>query len=111
MNYNHKTILKVYPNAAMIDDDIGVFDNDGNQIEIDVELVESATIEILEEENWEYLRNIRNRFLSETDWVSSKYYDLGQPVPTEWVSYRQALRDLPANTEDPANPTWPTKPS
>ena len=69
MNYNHKAILKVYPNVSMIDDDIGVFDNDGNQIEIDAELVESATIEVLEEENWEYFRNIRNRFLSETDWV------------------------------------------
>ena len=27
-----------------------------------------------------------------------------------WKTYRQALRDLPANTKDPANPTWPTKP-
>ena len=57
------------------------------------------------------LRQERNFLLSETDWVSSKYYDLGQPVPEEWVAYRQALRDLPANTEDPANPVWPTKPS
>ena len=28
-----------------------------------------------------------------------------------WKTYRQALRDLPANTSDPSNPTWPTKPS
>ena len=28
-----------------------------------------------------------------------------------WKTYRQALRDLPSNTSDPANPTWPTKPS
>ena len=26
------------------------------------------------------------------------------------AAYRQALRDLPANTPDPANPTWPTPP-
>jgi hypothetical protein len=25
-------------------------------------------------------------------------------------AYRQALRDLPANTVDPANPVFPTKP-
>jgi len=110
MNYNHKAILKVYPNAAMIDDDIGVFDNDGNQIEIDAELVESATIEVLEEENWEYFRNIRNRFLSETDWVITMHKELGTDIPAAWKTYRQALRDLPANTEDPLNPTWPTKP-
>ena len=60
---------------------------------------------------YEGLRAERNRLLAETDWVSLKYYDLGQPVPTEWTEYRQALRDLPANTEDPANPVWPTKPS
>ena len=59
----------------------------------------------------EQLRAERNLLLAETDWVSLKYYDLGQPVPTEWTEYRQALRDLPANTEDPANPVWPTKPS
>ena len=29
----------------------------------------------------------------------------------EWVTYRQTLRDLPANTSDPENPTWPTQPS
>ena len=58
----------------------------------------------------EQLRAERNLLLAETDWVSLKYYDLGQPVPTEWTEYRQALRDLPANTEDPANPVWPTKP-
>ena len=57
------------------------------------------------------LRERRDELLQETDWISSKYYDLGQPVPTEWVTYRQALRDLPANTTDPANPTWPTKPA
>ncbi|NBP87864.1 MAG: hypothetical protein EBU59_05025, partial [Planctomycetia bacterium] len=28
----------------------------------------------------------------------------------EMRDYRQALRDLPANTVDPANPVWPTKP-
>ena len=32
-------------------------------------------------------------------------------ISDEWKTYRQSLRDLPANTSDPANPTWPTKPS
>ena len=30
---------------------------------------------------------------------------------TEWIEYRQALRDLPNVTDDPANPVWPTVPS
>ena len=29
----------------------------------------------------------------------------------EWLEYRQALRDLPTVTEDPANVVWPTVPS
>ena len=29
----------------------------------------------------------------------------------EWLDYRQALRDLPTVTEDPANVVWPTAPS
>ena len=29
----------------------------------------------------------------------------------ELLTYRQALRDLPATASDPHNPTWPTKPS
>jgi len=28
-----------------------------------------------------------------------------------WAAYRQALRDLPANTADPRNPVWPIPPA
>jgi hypothetical protein len=31
-------------------------------------------------------------------------------MTAEMQAYRQALRDLPANTVDPANPVFPTKP-
>lgn len=36
---NHLAIRNLYPNAAIIDDTAGVFDEDGNQIEIDMEAV------------------------------------------------------------------------
>ena len=52
------------------------------------------------------LRCERNRRLAETD-----YFGMPDVVMTdEMAAYRQALRDLPANTSDPANPVWPTKP-
>lgn len=65
---------------------------------------------------WAELRAQRDRLLAETDWVTSRAVDasadgLGIQLPQVWVDYRQALRDLPANTADPANPVWPTKPS
>lgn len=56
------------------------------------------------------LRSKRNYLLSESDWIVVKSYELGEEVPAEWITYRQALRDLPANTEDPKSPVWPIKP-
>ena len=54
----------------------------------------------------EQLRAKRNQLLTETD-----YLGLADSTLTdEMRSYRQALRDLPANTVDPANPVWPVKP-
>jgi len=53
------------------------------------------------------LRFERNRLLAETDYLGLP--DLGG-FSAEMTAYRQALRDLPANTADPANPVWPTKP-
>ena len=56
------------------------------------------------------LRELRDEKLTETDWVVTKYTELGQAIPNDWKTYRQSLRDLPASTSDPANPTWPTEP-
>ena len=56
---------------------------------------------------WADLRWQRNKLLTETDWMANSDYTMSD----DWKTYRQALRDLPANTSDPANPTWPTKPS
>ena len=60
-------------------------------------------------EQMELLRRERNRLLTETDWTQSR--DVTLPNDAEWAAYRQALRDLPTNTTDPANPVWPTKPA
>ena len=60
-----------------------------------------------DEEVLQDLREERNRRLAETDYLALSDVTLS----TEMAEYRQALRDLPANTSDPANPTWPVKPS
>ena len=56
---------------------------------------------------WEELRTKRNQLLAETDYLALSDLTLS----TDMRTYRQALRDLPANTSDAANPVWPTKPS
>tara|TARA_R110002153_G_scaffold41666_7_gene118756 strand:+ start:3200 stop:3541 length:342 start_codon:yes stop_codon:yes gene_type:complete len=54
------------------------------------------------------LRSQRNGLLVESDWTQVA----DAPGDTEtWATYRQALRDLPANTADPANVNWPRAPA
>ena len=54
----------------------------------------------------EQLRVQRNQLLAETDYLALS----DSTLTDEMRTYRQALRDLPANTADPANPVWPVKP-
>lgn len=103
---NHNAIRRVYPNAVTIDDETGAFDADGNQIELDQTLVDSAAAEIEAEDVVVALRKERNKRLAETDYLALADATLTDEMRT----YRQALRDLPANTTDPENPVWPTKP-
>ena len=63
-----------------------------------------------------WLRAIRDMKLKETDWTQNS--DVPTTTKDKWASYRQALRDLPANTSNPTfvrgeleGVTWPTKPS
>lgn len=57
---------------------------------------------------WDDLRKARNQRLERCDWTQVPDAPVDQAA---WAAYRQALRDLPANTTDPLNPPWPTKPT
>ena len=57
------------------------------------------------------LRESRDLLLNQSDWTRMDDNQLSSDKKAEWATYRQALRDLPSNTADPANPTYPTKPS
>ena len=65
-----------------------------------------AARRLSEEELLQGLRQRRNQLLAETDYLALA----DSTLTDEMRSYRQALRDLPANTVDPANPVWPVKP-
>ena len=60
---------------------------------------------------WGKLRSERDSLLLSSDFTQLGDIGLSDSKKAEWVTYRKALRDLPANTSDPANPNWPTKPS
>ena len=58
------------------------------------------------------LREERNQLLLQSDVnvVPDRWKSMDVATQNLWATYRQQLRDLPANTADPANPTWPTQP-
>ena len=106
MMYNHEAIYRSHPNVKRIDDSFGVFDSDGNEVTLDQSLVDAAAAEIATQNAWSKLRHDRNQLLADTDYLALSDVTLS----SEMTTYRQALRDLPANSTDPANPVWPTKP-
>ena len=79
----------------------------------EIDEITEATIEQLDavklELDKDYVRTDRNRLLGESDWTQNR--DVVLSNDADWKTYRQALRDLPANTTDWTNPPWPTKPS
>lgn len=85
-----------------------------NMYELYQKLVQyqAKTTETQLQQAWKDMRTERNRRLRDTDWTQLE--DANKAVTPEvaniWRIYRQYLRDLPANTEDPFNPVWPTMP-
>jgi hypothetical protein len=60
------------------------------------------------------IRNVRNGLLEESDWTQVNDSPLSDTKKAEWATYRQALRDLPANNTSATSiddVTFPTQPS
>ena len=57
------------------------------------------------------VRTERDTKLTETDWTQLADSQLTDEVKATWVTYRQALRDLPTASGFPHTMTWPTEPS
>ncbi len=59
---------------------------------------------------WESIRSQRNNLLAQSDWVVTKALETGVAVTDDWKNYRQALRDVPTQS-DVDNINWPIEPS
>ncbi len=53
------------------------------------------------------LRHSRDIALQKTDWVITRAFEEGNPVPANYVTYRNALRDLPSQEGFPYEYVWP----
>lgn len=103
-------ITALYPDVVyctLTEDGAKGFDADDKEIPHDRDKVLAKAKEIYDAYCWEVFRERRNELLAESDYAALADYTMTDEMKT----YRQALRDLPANTKDPLNPTWPTKPS
>lgn len=58
----------------------------------------------------EMLRDYRNIRLQASDLAVMRYTEAGLPVPAEWVTYRQALRDITTTFLDPESVIFPDPP-
>ena len=79
---------------------------DWQEVDITSEL-SSDELDELKSRAWHDLRDMRNVYLKRTDWWELPSQS---PMSAERTAYRKALRDLPANTTDPFDVTWPTPP-
>tara|TARA_R100000278_G_scaffold109214_1_gene86154 strand:+ start:2079 stop:2504 length:426 start_codon:yes stop_codon:yes gene_type:complete len=77
--------------------------------EYDKALADAAKVD---DADWEVIgRSNRDALLSQSDWVVLPDSPITGDKLTEWKTYRQALRDLPAKTTDWKAIEYPTQPS
>jgi hypothetical protein len=104
----HHALSSLRPNSefVVVDNSISKIDwHDTDQTQPSDAEINAEIARLTAAEPMRLLRVERNKRLAETDWWILR----GNPTEAQ-LNYRQLLRDLPANTADPANPTWPTKP-
>ena len=70
------------------------------------EAILSKLTELQNAEPMRILSEERNRKLAETDWTASSDVTMSDAM----TAYRQALRDVPAQSGFPSDITWPAKP-
>ena len=80
----------------------------GQQDGEEVTLVEDQSkVQARTQAAWTALRTQRNRLLQQSDWTALSDAHLSQDKKDAWFAYRQALRDLPEEVQDPASVEWP----
>lgn len=74
------------------------------------EFIFATTIDNSSAKEWEQLRLTRDYKLKSCDWTMLVDSPLSSEKKLQWTAYRQALRDLPYNTQEPSLVEWPNEP-
>ena len=122
----YSAILSLVPNAkfAITDDNYNSIEWFDSRIKPSETDVINEVNRLIADEPMRLLRVERDKRLAESDWVVTKAIENETSIPSEWKTYRQALRDLPSiatpvlggtigGNYDPGirDVNWPTKPS
>lgn len=68
--------------------------------------MDPEAIDALTASQWDSVRTDRNKRLADCDWTQLPDCPLDSPTRLEWISYRQALRDI-TEQADPFAIAWP----
>jgi len=85
---------------------VDAYVDSGKAYSVKVESTTSEEQTTLTNQQWSNIRLQRDKLLQATDWRASSDLTLSDA----WKNYRQALRDVPTQS-DPFNITWPEEPS
>ena len=86
--------------------EVDAYVEDGKVYNVRVESTTTDEQASLTTARWAIVRMERDMLLQQTDWRASSDLTLSD----DWKTYRQALRDVPTQS-NPFNITWPTAPS
>jgi hypothetical protein len=83
-------------------------------VSADPHVVESQEDPFVQFNIMDWIRGRRNILLKNCDWTVGDDSPLNDTKKAEWQTYRQALRDVPANNSSAStrdDVVWPTQPS
>ena len=102
------TRLATYTHQASLD----VYTDDIQNKKVDLDTL-TVVDDVQVEDAVAWMRERRRLLLAECDWTVGADSPLSDSKKTEWQTYRQALRDIPANNSSISSKqdvTWPSKP-
>ena len=111
-----KALIALRPDSLWVVREEKIIWNDTETSRPTDEEIQTKLSELRDAEPMRLLRQERDRRIAQTDWRAT--VDYPGTDQTAWLTYRQALRDLPS-TASPTldaegnltNVTWPTKPT
>lgn len=67
-------------------------------------------MDLVADQKWLVIKAYRDQLLIQSDWTQLPDAILNIAEKTAWQNYRQALRDIPQDFENPEDVVWPEKP-